>query len=147
MSAATAGYAVFSLARPRHLGRLLSDDPVTQQTFDSVARVYGVRDLATSAVVLLGRGSAARRLGMGARIAFDTTDAAILASSAQSRAARAKVLGAALGWAALNLVALIADERAADARWPMPSSETGGARAGGGGRNWNLLNPSTTMAG
>jgi hypothetical protein len=112
ISVATAGYAVFALVRPRHMGRLLADDPVVQQRYDSLARVYGVRDLATSAVVLLGHGTAARRLGMGARIVFDTTDAVILAAATQSRAARAKVLVAALGWAGLNVVALVADERA-----------------------------------
>jgi hypothetical protein len=116
MSAATAGYAVFALARPRHLGRLLTDDPVRQQTYDSLARVYGVRDLAASAVVLLGRGPAAQRLGMAARITFDAADAAILGTSAPSRSGRLKVLVAALGWAGLNGVALVADERAACGR-------------------------------
>jgi hypothetical protein len=116
MSAATAGYAVFALARPRHLGRLLTDDPVRQQPYDSLARVYGVRDLVTSAVVLLGPGPSAQRLGMAARITFDASDAAILGTSAPSRSGRLKVLAAALGWAALNGVALVADERAARCR-------------------------------
>ena len=111
MSAATASYAVFALVRPRHLGNVLRDDPAEQAEWDAVAQTYGARDLAVSAVALFGRSPATVRAAMAARILSDLGDGALLSTKAEDSATRAKVLAVTVGWAALNLAAVVADAR------------------------------------
>ena len=48
---------------------------------------------------------------MGLRVASDLVDAGYLASRADSRDIRAKVLAITLGWAALNTAAVVLDRR------------------------------------
>ena len=113
MSAATASYGVFALAFPRHLGNALTTNPLKQADYDVLARTYGARDLTVSAVGLLARSEAAVTAAMVVRIASDLSDCVLLTRQAEDSTARAKVLGVTLGWAALNLAALVADRRRA----------------------------------
>jgi hypothetical protein len=110
MSAATAGYAAYALTRPEHLGRVMQADGAERHFYDQVARGYGVRDLAISALGLTGPARAVP-VAIVLRIAGDLTDGAFLGSRAPNGQVRAKVLGATLGWAALNLTALVVDRR------------------------------------
>jgi hypothetical protein len=114
MSVATAGYGVFALLRPRHLGTALTKDPVARAGFDTLALTYGARDLTVSTLGLLGRSERTVATAMAIRIAFDVSDGVILSARAD-RAARGKVLGVTLGWATLNAVALMVDRRRAAA--------------------------------
>jgi hypothetical protein len=111
MSAATAAYGAYALARPRHLGRAMTTNTLEQQRYDVWARAYGVRDLTVSALGLLGRSERVVTTAMAVRIASDVVDGAILSVRAHDGATRAKVLGVTLGWAALNTAALVADRR------------------------------------
>src|SRR5512133_2807290 len=45
MSTATAGYGVFALVSPQHLGTALEVDPQDRAGMDLLAQTYGVRDL------------------------------------------------------------------------------------------------------
>ena len=112
MSAATASYGVYALARPRHLGTHLTSNPKEQADYDTVAQTYGARDLAISALGLLGRSEKTVTAAMLLRIASDVSDAALLSTKARDKDGRNLVLGAALGWAALNTLALLIDRRA-----------------------------------
>ena len=111
MSAATASYAVFALVRPRHLGDALGVDPRERHEWDAVAQTYGARDLAVSAVALLGRSPATVRAAMAARILSDLGDGAVLSTKVTDPGTRAKVIAVTGGWAALNLAAVVADAR------------------------------------
>ena len=95
VSLATAGYAVYSLVKPEHLRRALGSD---DEMWDTVARVFGVRDLAVSAVGVLGSPTAARA-------ALTIGDAALLGLTLDGDA-RTKAVGAAGGWGLLNLAVL-----------------------------------------
>jgi hypothetical protein len=108
MSAATAAYAVYALTSPEHIGRAMEASAKEQGFYDKLARAYGVRDLAISALALAGPARAVP-VAMGLRIAGDIGDGAFLASRAPDSRVREKVLGVTLGWAALNLAALVAD--------------------------------------
>lgn len=112
ISAATAGYAVFALVKPRHLGKVLTKSPLKQPEYDLVARMFGPRDLVISALVLIAPSDAARERAMAARFAIDISDAVLLTPEARTTAGKAKVLVATLGWAALNMAALVADRKA-----------------------------------
>ncbi|GAA1749507.1 hypothetical protein [Aeromicrobium alkaliterrae] len=112
LSAATAGYAVFALAKPRHLGAALTSSPLKQPEYDVVARLFGPRDLAISGLALLAPSTRAREQAMVARVALDLSDAVLLSREATSAAGRAKVLGATLTWASLNVAAVLADRKA-----------------------------------
>lgn len=110
MTLATTAYAVYALTRPGHLARALDADGGERHSLDRLARTYGVRDLATSALLL----SSDRRLvraGMGLRIAGDLGDCLVLGTSTSEPGVRRKVIAVTLGWAALNAAALLADER------------------------------------
>lgn len=107
MSAASAAYALYALARPSHLGRALGSTP--ESKYDTTARVFGVRDLATSAVALLAPSTAAVTGAMASRIAFDVGDCLVLRGPAGDAATRRKLTGITLGWAALNAGSLLAD--------------------------------------
>ena len=111
MSAGTAAYAVYALARPRHLGAALSADQQRQRSFDTVATTFGLRDLPISMIGLLGRSPHAVRTAMLLRIVLDVADGAFLARQAQNRD-RAKRVGiVTLGWASLNTIAVTTDSR------------------------------------
>ena len=86
MHLATAGYAVYCLVKPEHLREAIGSDDTM---WDTVARVFGVRDLAVAGVGLLGSAGATR------------TALAILDGEA-----RTKAVGVAAGWGLLNLAVL-----------------------------------------
>jgi hypothetical protein len=109
LAAATAGYGIYALVRPAHLPKAMEAGPDEQGALERIARGYGVRDLAISALTLFGPSPTATRLGAGLRIANDLTDAALLSSRADSGKVRGKVLAATLGWASLNILALVRD--------------------------------------
>lgn len=111
MSVLTAGYAVYALAEPRHLGSAMDAGRGELESWDNVAKVFGVRDLVVSGVALLGREPAAVRAAMTVRIGLDVADGLLLARQADDSSVRAKVLGVTLGWASLNALALRADRR------------------------------------
>lgn len=112
ISTATAGYAVFAFAKPRHLGKALTRSPLKQPEYDVVARMFGPRDLALSALAILAPSARAREGAMAARVFIDLTDAALLTPEARTTVAKAKVLGATLTWAGLNVAAIVADRKA-----------------------------------
>ncbi len=110
MGAATAAYAGFALARPGHLSGALQAPSSERPALDRLARTYGVRDLASTALLFTGRSSLIRA-GMALRIAGDLGDCAILGTSTEDPAVRRKVVLITLGWATLNAAAWLADER------------------------------------
>ena len=111
ISAATAAYGLFAIAKPRHLGDALEAPHVQRSAIDQVAYTYGARDISVSALALLGS-PALVRASMVLRIAGDLSDATILSRYAPNQKVRSKVLAVTLGWAALNTAALLADEKA-----------------------------------
>lgn len=116
LSAATASYGVFALLRPRHLGKAVTADPTEQAAYDALAQTYGARDLAVSALALLGGSDRRISTAILFRIVFDVSDGLILAPRAgchRDAAARNKVLGVTFGWATLNALALAVDRRRA----------------------------------
>ena len=110
MSSATSAYAVFALARPGHLNDALGAPGAARPAHDRLARTYGVRDLASSALVFSGRTSLVRA-GMALRIAGDVGDCVVLASSTTNHDVRRKIAAVTLGWATLNALAWALDER------------------------------------
>lgn len=111
MSAATAGYGVFALARPDHLGKALEAPSARRPAFDLLAYTYGARDLPVSAVALTATSPSVVTAAMVLRIAGDLTDAAILGLGTSDPKVRRKVLAVTLGWAAANALALTLDRR------------------------------------
>jgi hypothetical protein len=109
MSAATAAYGVYALKRPAHLAELMEADPRQRDFYRTLARAYGVRDLAISTVGVLGPDPAVR-WAVRSRVAGDLVDCVTLGLRASDRLVRAKVVAVTLGWAALNVAALRWDE-------------------------------------
>jgi hypothetical protein len=112
MSALTLGYAVFSLVKPEHLGKAMESDAFEQPTYDKIARAYGVRDVVIGGLGVFGTPKAVR-IAMGLRIAGDLADATLLGSRAPDNKVRGKVLAVTLGYAALNIAAVLRDRRTA----------------------------------
>lgn len=110
MSAATASYGGYALARPAHLWQALEAPRGDRAGLELLARTYGVRDLAISAAGLLGRSDRTVRTAMLLRIAMDLGDAALLSVRTEGDVRR-KVLGVTLGWAGANALALAIDHR------------------------------------
>lgn len=111
MSAATAGYGAYALAKPSHLADALEVSDRERDAYDLLAQSFGVRDLAVSALGLLGRSPRTVRTAMTLRIALDLGDAALFARRVDDEDVRKKVLVATVGWASLNAVALAIDSR------------------------------------
>lgn len=111
VSAATLGYAVFSLVKPEHLGSAMESDPFEQPAYDTLARAYGVRDVVIGGLGLLGPTPTVVRTAMALRIAGDVADCVVLASRAPNAQVRAKVIGVTLGYGVLNALALARDVR------------------------------------
>jgi hypothetical protein len=110
-AAASAAYGTYCLARPQHLGQALKADIAEMPAYRDLAYTYGGRDLAISLAALTGRSPTVVRTAVALRIAMDVTDCATLSASTEDRAVRSKVMAVTLGWAALNAVALLLDER------------------------------------
>ncbi len=75
-----------------------------------LSRTYGVRDLASTALLFTPERSLVRA-GMALRIAGDLGDCAILGASTADTDVRRKLVLITLGWAALNAAAWLVDER------------------------------------
>lgn len=112
MGVATAAYAVYALARPGHLTSALEAPAGEKPSLDRLARTYGVRDLASTALLFTSDTSLVRA-GVALRVAGDVGDCLILGTTATDPAVRRKVVGVTLGWAMLNGAAWLADERGA----------------------------------
>jgi hypothetical protein len=110
LSAVTAGYAAYCVARPRHLADALQVPPDRAPETDRLALTYAGRDLPLAAVALLSSDPTLVRTAMGLRLAADLTDASVLGSSTAG-AVRSKVLAVTLGYGALHVAALVADAR------------------------------------
>ncbi|MEV7396692.1 hypothetical protein [Aeromicrobium sp. NPDC092404] len=111
ISGATVAYSVFALTNPRHLGKALTPSPLKQPDYDVVARTFGVRDLVISALALAAPTAATREHAMLGRVVFDLTDCALFTREAATTGAKAKVMAATLGYAALNAAAIAADRK------------------------------------
>lgn len=111
LSALTAMYGVFALAKPRHLATGIEAPDVQAPAYDQMARTYAGRDLSISGLALASSSPALVTTAMALRIAGDLSDAAVLGLGARSSKVRTKVLAVTLGWAALNTAALLADRR------------------------------------
>lgn len=107
MAAATAGYALFALAKPRHLADALEESGDAAAATDRMAYTYAVRDLAISALAFA---PGLAPVSAGLRVAGDIGDAAILGVSGPA-SERAKLIGVPLVWGVLNTAALLADRR------------------------------------
>lgn len=112
MTVGTLAYSVYALARPRHLGRALTNSPLKQPEYDVVAQTFGFRDLVVSGLALAAPTAAAREQAMIGRIVLDLTDSALFTAEASTKAGKAKVLAATLTWAALNAAAIVKDRQA-----------------------------------
>ena len=113
MSAATAGYAGFALAKPSHLGEAMQASSSDRSGYDLLAQTYGVRDVAVSALGIFGKSPKTVKAAMLVRIAFDLGDGAVLSARAENDDVRKKVLAVTMGWAALNTLALAIDSATA----------------------------------
>jgi hypothetical protein len=113
MSAATLGYGVFSLVKPRHLATGVEAPAAQAPAYDRLAYTFAGRDLAISTLGIAGPTRGHVITAMGLRIAGDLADAATLGLAAGSSKARGKVLAATLGWATANAAALAVDLRRA----------------------------------
>ena len=113
MSAATATYGGYAIAQPAHLWQALQADRKDREGLELQARTYGIRDLAISALGVLGRRPGTVRAAMIMRIAMDLGDAALLSGRTDDQDVRKKVLAVTIGWAGLNTLAVVVDSRRA----------------------------------
>lgn len=111
ISVATTAYSVFALAKPRHLGNAITASPLKQPDYDIAARTFGVRDLVVSGLALAAPTAQAREQAMMGRVVFDLTDSALFTNEATTTGRKAKVLAVTVGWAALNVAAIVADRK------------------------------------
>ncbi len=111
ISFATAGYGVFAAVKPRHLADGIEAPAELAPAYDQMARTYAGRDLAISGIALASRNPSVVTAMMTLRILGDLSDATILGAGASKPGVQKKVLAVTLGWAALNLAALMADRR------------------------------------
>lgn len=109
LSAASAVYGAYAIARPAHLGRALESKPETK--YDSTARIFGIRDVVVSTVALLSKDRSVITAAAGTRVAFDIGDCLALRGEARTADAKRKITGITLGWAALNAAAYAADRK------------------------------------
>ena len=105
LGAATAAYSAAVVARPEVLTTPtgLGDTLATH----ALSRAVGARDLVSGVAVALAPAGTPLRLALLARVAMDLGDAA-LGLAAPDKATRTKVVAIALGWAAVNALALLA---------------------------------------
>ncbi|MGD9958280.1 DUF4267 domain-containing protein [Nocardioides sp.] len=104
MSAATAAYGVYALVKPSHLADAMEAEPDDRSGFDTLAKIYGARDLAISALGVFGPGSAVA-WAMRTRMVGDVADCVTLVTRTEESKVRGKVVAVTLGWAALNYLA------------------------------------------
>ncbi|WNV89206.1 hypothetical protein [Umezawaea sp. Da 62-37] len=127
LGAATAVYSAAVIAKPQVLTGPtgLGDSPASR----TLGTAVGVRDLVSGLAVALAPSGVPLRLALLTRVAMDIGDSVVLGLAAPDRATRAKVVGIALGWAAINALALLATRAKSaddegwqwDPRWSDPS--------------------------
>lgn len=109
VSVATAAYGIYCLAKPDQLAHATRRAPT--EGWRTLSRYYGVRDLATSAL-MLGPNPCWWRAAMRIRLASDVTDAVSLAYVLrETPAVAAKAAGVAGGWGVVNALAWRWDEQ------------------------------------
>jgi len=111
MSTATAAYGMYALLKPGHLGSALEASEEQQPAFEVMAYTYALRDIPVSAVGMFASSATLVTASMLMRIASDLGDATILGSTTSDEQVRSKVLGVTVGWASLNVLALLLDRR------------------------------------
>lgn len=111
MSAATAAYGVYALVQPSHLASALDASGKQKPVLDLMAYTYAARDIPVSVTGMRASSPQVVTTAMVLRILSDLSDAAILGLNVEDPEARNKALGATLGWATLNTVALMIDRR------------------------------------
>ena len=106
LGAATAAYSAVVIAKPEVLTTPtgLGDSPASR----TLGTAVGVRDLASGLAVAFAPSGLPLRLALLVRVAMDIGDSIVLGAAAPDKATRTKVVGVALGWAALNALALLA---------------------------------------
>ncbi|MCO7218987.1 hypothetical protein [Klenkia sp. PcliD-1-E] len=107
--AATAAYSVAVAVRPELLQRPAG--MARNRDARTLTRLIGVRDTAIGLAMVLAPAGAARRAAVGARVASDWGDAAVLGVALRGRGTWAKTVGSAALWGAVCLAALRYDER------------------------------------
>lgn len=109
LSVLTAGYGVYCLVKPDQLAHTARRAPT--EGWRALTRYYGVRDLATSAL-MLGPDPRWWRASMGIRLASDVSDATSLAYVLRDTPkVAAKAAGVAGGWGVANALAWWWDEK------------------------------------
>lgn len=110
----TALYGLATIVRPAVLAKpagLSGDEPSTGVSV--LTRAVGARDVANGVAVALAPSGPALQLAVAARIAGDLGDAATFALAGElDGSARRKAVGVSVGWAALNVLALVVTRRA-----------------------------------
>ncbi|GAA1834341.1 hypothetical protein GCM10009836_10680 [Pseudonocardia ailaonensis] len=103
---ATTAYAVTTLVRPSVLTgpTEVGETPSTAV----LTRAVGARDAASGLAIALAPGRRSLQLALATRAASDLGDAVAFGTADLSPEARKKILAVSLGWAALNVAALIA---------------------------------------
>lgn len=113
VAVATAGYALFALARPQHLSDALEERGSAARATHRTAYTYAARDLPISALTVLGRGDLPAA-GALLRLAGDLGDALVLGLTGPG-SKRGTLAGVPLAWGAITVGALALD-RWRDAR-------------------------------
>ncbi|MGW8889091.1 hypothetical protein [Streptomyces sp. NPDC055749] len=106
LGAATVLYSAAIAVRPRLLaepgGLTPERDGSVPRDTSLLIRVLAARDAAIGAAMIAAKDDRTRRAATLCRVAADVSDALVFGTMLESRTARAKVVGFALSWAALN---------------------------------------------
>ncbi len=114
VAAMTVAYSIAITIAPRLLAgpcRLVGPDGQVPTGIATLIRSVGVRDAAPAAVLLLAPPGAAASTLTAARVVSDAADAVWFGLLPLDSSQRAKIGGAAAGWAAVEALAQLADQR------------------------------------
>ncbi|MFK5584737.1 MULTISPECIES: hypothetical protein [unclassified Serinicoccus] len=107
VAVATAGYALFAVARPQHLSDALGEKGAAADATHRTAYTYAARDLPISALTVLGRGELPAA-GALLRLAGDLGDAVVLGLTGPD-GKRGTLVAVPLAWGGITLGALALD--------------------------------------
>ena len=110
-SAANALGGAVLVLRPQLLGRAMRSDAFEQPSYDSLARVYGARDVLLGAVGLAAQDPKVVRAALLLRVASDVADAVVLGTRSPNARVRTGALASTLAWAVVEVAALRRDAR------------------------------------
>ncbi len=105
----TLGYGIYTLLRPDslvHAAGLGSSDARASRSGTALARVIGMRDMISGAVMVAAQPGLPLRAAVVARVACDTSDLVGLGLTVPARS-RAKVIAVTAGWGLLNAASLL----------------------------------------